>query len=244
MDHGKLTDHNGRTVDFRNVILMHDDQRRRRRSSPSRRWASAARRGTTRTTRRSTACSRRSSATGSTPSIKFANLGPGDHEPGGRQVRGRARGPACRPQGLHRAVSDGARRWLAEKGYDRLFGARPLARVIQEHLKKPLAEEVLFGKLAEWRRHGAGRRRGRGCGARSSSSPSCRPSATRCRRPAKNPCWLSEGIPPALGRAARRGACHRGLLGGPLHHRPHRLAGRSPGSTRPAWSSSWSSSSA
>jgi ATP-dependent Clp protease ATP-binding subunit ClpA len=45
-------------------------------------------------------------------------------------------------------LSDGARRWLAEKGYDRLFGARPLARVIQEHLKKPLAEEVLFGKLA------------------------------------------------------------------------------------------------
>ena len=45
-------------------------------------------------------------------------------------------------------LSDGARRWLAEKGYDRLFGARPLARIIQEHLKKPLAEEVLFGKLA------------------------------------------------------------------------------------------------
>ena len=45
-------------------------------------------------------------------------------------------------------LSDGARRWLAEKGYDRLFGARPLARVIQEHVKKPLAEEVLFGKLA------------------------------------------------------------------------------------------------
>jgi ATP-dependent Clp protease ATP-binding subunit ClpA len=46
-------------------------------------------------------------------------------------------------------LSDGARRWLAEKGYDRLFGARPLARVIQEHLKKPLAEEVLFGTLAK-----------------------------------------------------------------------------------------------
>ena len=45
-------------------------------------------------------------------------------------------------------LSDGARRWLAEKGYDRLFGARPLARIIQEYLKKPLAEEVLFGKLA------------------------------------------------------------------------------------------------
>jgi ATP-dependent Clp protease ATP-binding subunit ClpA len=45
-------------------------------------------------------------------------------------------------------LSDGARRWLAEKGYDRLFGARPLDRVIQEYVKKPLAEEVLFGKLS------------------------------------------------------------------------------------------------
>ena len=44
-------------------------------------------------------------------------------------------------------LSDGARRWLAEKGYDRLFGARPLARVIQEQIKRPLAEELLFGKL-------------------------------------------------------------------------------------------------
>ena len=42
-----------------------------------------------------------------------------------------------------------ARAWLAEKGYDPLFGARPLARVIQEHIKKPLAEELLFGRLAK-----------------------------------------------------------------------------------------------
>jgi ATP-dependent Clp protease ATP-binding subunit ClpA len=42
-----------------------------------------------------------------------------------------------------------ARNWLAEKGYDPLFGARPLARVIQEHIKKPLAEELLFGRLAK-----------------------------------------------------------------------------------------------
>ncbi len=36
-----------------------------------------------------------------------------------------------------------------KKGYDKLFGARPLARVIQEHIKKPLAEELLFGKLVK-----------------------------------------------------------------------------------------------
>ncbi len=40
-----------------------------------------------------------------------------------------------------------ARAWLAERGYDRDYGARPLARVIQEHVKKPMAEELLFGKL-------------------------------------------------------------------------------------------------
>jgi ATP-dependent Clp protease ATP-binding subunit ClpA len=40
-----------------------------------------------------------------------------------------------------------ARRWLAEKGYDKHMGARPLGRVIQENIKKPLAEELLFGRL-------------------------------------------------------------------------------------------------
>jgi len=42
-----------------------------------------------------------------------------------------------------------ANAWLAERGYDDKFGARPLARVIQEHIKKPLAEEILFGRLKD-----------------------------------------------------------------------------------------------
>jgi ATP-dependent Clp protease ATP-binding subunit ClpA len=46
-------------------------------------------------------------------------------------------------------LSAAARRWLAEKGYEKAYGARPLARVIQEHIKKPLADELLFGKLAK-----------------------------------------------------------------------------------------------
>ena len=46
-------------------------------------------------------------------------------------------------------VSDTARGWLASKGYDRQMGARPMARVIQEHLKKPLANMILFGDLVE-----------------------------------------------------------------------------------------------
>ena len=44
-------------------------------------------------------------------------------------------------------IDDGARRWIAQKGYDPKMGARPMARVIQEHIKRPLAEELLFGKL-------------------------------------------------------------------------------------------------
>ena len=42
-----------------------------------------------------------------------------------------------------------AAEWLADKGYDDRMGARPLGRVIQEHIKKPLAEELLFGKLTK-----------------------------------------------------------------------------------------------
>ncbi|KAB0624112.1 ATP-dependent Clp protease ATP-binding subunit ClpA [Acinetobacter gandensis] len=46
-------------------------------------------------------------------------------------------------------VDQDAREWMAEQGYDRLMGARPMQRLIQEHLKKPLAEMILFGELAE-----------------------------------------------------------------------------------------------
>ncbi len=46
-------------------------------------------------------------------------------------------------------LTDEARAWLAKKGYDPKFGARPLSRVIQEHIKKPLAEELLFGRLVK-----------------------------------------------------------------------------------------------
>ena len=45
------------------------------------------------------------------------------------------------------SVDDAARRWLADKGFDPQMGARPMARIIQEHIKRPLADELLFGKL-------------------------------------------------------------------------------------------------
>ncbi len=46
-------------------------------------------------------------------------------------------------------LTPAARRWLAERGYDRTFGARPMTRLIQEHVKRPLADEMLFGRLQE-----------------------------------------------------------------------------------------------
>jgi ATP-dependent Clp protease ATP-binding subunit ClpA len=51
-------------------------------------------------------------------------------------------------KGVQLTVEDAARSWIAEKGYDPKMGARPMARVIQEHIKRPLAEELLFGRLA------------------------------------------------------------------------------------------------
>ncbi|WP_413111291.1 ATP-dependent Clp protease ATP-binding subunit ClpA [Thaumasiovibrio sp. DFM-14] len=52
-------------------------------------------------------------------------------------------------KGVSMEVSSEARNWLAMKGYDKAMGARPMARVIQEHLKKPLANELLFGCLTK-----------------------------------------------------------------------------------------------
>jgi ATP-dependent Clp protease ATP-binding subunit ClpA len=46
-------------------------------------------------------------------------------------------------------VDDDARKWLGERGYDQYMGARPMQRLIQDELKKPLAEMILFGSLAE-----------------------------------------------------------------------------------------------
>jgi ATP-dependent Clp protease ATP-binding subunit ClpA len=52
-------------------------------------------------------------------------------------------------RGVSLEVSDDARHWLAMKGYDKAMGARPMGRVIQEKLKKPLANELLFGCLVD-----------------------------------------------------------------------------------------------
>ena len=50
-------------------------------------------------------------------------------------------------RGVHIELDDEARQWLTDRGYDKLYGARPMARLVQEKIKQPLAEELLFGKL-------------------------------------------------------------------------------------------------
>ena len=50
---------------------------------------------------------------------------------------------------VHIELDDEARAWLTTKGYDKLYGARPMARLVQEKIKQPLAEELLFGKLVD-----------------------------------------------------------------------------------------------
>ena len=48
---------------------------------------------------------------------------------------------------VHITLDDDAKAWLTKRGYDKLYGARPMSRLIQEKIKQPLAEELLFGKL-------------------------------------------------------------------------------------------------
>ena len=147
MDHGKLTDHNGKAVDFRNVILI--------------------------MTTNAGAADLAKTAVGFAREERAGD----DKEAVNRMFSPEFRNRldaiiafnALAPDTVHRVVdkfimelegqladrnvtielSAASRDWVAKKGYDPKFGARPLARVIQEYIKKPLAEELLFGKLAK-----------------------------------------------------------------------------------------------
>jgi ATP-dependent Clp protease ATP-binding subunit ClpA len=147
MDHGKLTDHNGKTVDFRNVILiMTTNAGAADMAKPAIGFGQEARVGDD-----VEAINRMF-----TPEFRnrldavvaFGRLKPETiHRVVDKFVLELERQLADRQVAI--AVSDEARTWLAEKGYDELYGARPLARVIQENIKKPLADELLFGRLAK-----------------------------------------------------------------------------------------------
>ncbi len=147
MDHGKLTDHNGKTVDFRNVILIMTTNA-----------------GASDLAKEAIGFGRETRAGEDEDAIKrlftpefrnrldatiaFAGLTP---EIVGRVVEKFVMQLEAQlaDRNVTIQLSSAAKEWLAERGYDRLYGARPLARVIQEHIKKPLAEELLFGRLVK-----------------------------------------------------------------------------------------------
>ena len=147
MDHGKLTDHNGRKVDFRNTILIMTSN-----AGASDMAKAAIGFGRDKREGEDTAAIERIFS----PEfrnrldavISFASLG--------RKIITKVVEKfvlQLEAQLMDRNVtfelSQKAAEWLGEKGYDEKMGARPLARVIQEEIKKPLADELLFGKLAK-----------------------------------------------------------------------------------------------
>ncbi|MFN9358650.1 MAG: ATP-dependent Clp protease ATP-binding subunit ClpA [Alphaproteobacteria bacterium] len=145
MDHGKLTDHNGKKVDFRNVVLI---------MTTNAGAADAA--------KESIGFGRGKREGEDSEAIKKL-FTPEFRNRLDAVVPFRALGPEVVERVVEKFVmqleaqlgdrnvtfelAPDATRWLAERGYDEAFGARPLARLIQESIKKPLADEILFGRL-------------------------------------------------------------------------------------------------
>ena len=147
MDHGKLTDHNGKAVDFRNVILiMTTNAGAAELAKPAIGFG-------------------REERSGEDEEVINRMFSPEFRNRLDAVIGFEALTPNIVSQVVEKFImqleaqladrnvtielSSNALKWLAERGYDRKFGARPLARIIQEHVKKPLAEELLFGKLVK-----------------------------------------------------------------------------------------------
>ena len=146
MDHGTLTDNNGRKADFRNVILVMTTNA-----------------GAEESSRRSMGFAEQSHLTDAlevirkmfTPEFRnrldaivpFAALGKTEIARVVDKFLLQLEEQLA-AKGVVLDIEDEARVWLGERGYDVKMGARPMARVIQDNLKRPLAEELLFGKLA------------------------------------------------------------------------------------------------
>ncbi|UXU74807.1 MULTISPECIES: ATP-dependent Clp protease ATP-binding subunit ClpA [unclassified Paracoccus (in: a-proteobacteria)] len=147
MDHGKLTDHNGRQVDFRNVILIMTSN-----AGAADQARAAFGFGRDRREGEDTAAIERTF----TPEFRnrldaIISFAPLSREVVVHVVEKFVLQLEAQliDRGVHIELSPEAAEWLAEKGYDEKMGARPLGRVIQETIKKPLAEELLFGRLTK-----------------------------------------------------------------------------------------------
>ena len=147
MDHGTLTDNNGRKADFRNVILVMTTNA-----------------GAEDMARTGIGFTLQDAATDGMQAIKrifspeFRNRLDGIIHFNALDTRTVAKvvdkfviemEEQLQAKGVTLAVDEAARKLLAERGYDPKMGARPMARLIQDTLKRPLAEELLFGRLAQ-----------------------------------------------------------------------------------------------
>ena len=146
MDHGTLTDNNGRHVDFHNVILV---------MTTNAGAAEASRRTIGFAEQNHESDAMEVIRRGFSPEFRnrldaivpFAGLG----KPQIARVVDKfliELEEQLSAKQVQLEVEQDARDWLAEHGYDAKMGARPMARVIQENIKRPLAEELLFGKLS------------------------------------------------------------------------------------------------
>ncbi|PYE82399.1 ATP-dependent Clp protease ATP-binding subunit ClpA [Pseudoroseicyclus aestuarii] len=147
MDHGKLTDHNGRAVDFRNVVLIMTSN-----AGATEQAKEAIGFGRDRREGEDTAAIERTF----TPEFRnrldaVISFGPLAKETILSVVEKFVLQLEAQlmDRNVHIELTREAGLWLGEKGYDEKMGARPLGRVIQEHIKKPLAEELLFGRLTK-----------------------------------------------------------------------------------------------
>src|SRR5438128_10780523 len=145
MDHGKLTDHHGKTVDFRNCILI---------MTTNAGASDMAREGigfgaSNREDMQEDAVKKMF-----TPEFRnrLDAIVPFSYLPPAVVARVVDKfilqlELQLADRNVHIELDDEARVWLVERGYDKLYGARPLGRLVQEKIKQPLAEELLFGKL-------------------------------------------------------------------------------------------------
>jgi len=145
MDHGKLTDHNGKSISFRNVILIMTTNAGAAELSKA---AIGFERG------RREGEDKEAIDRLFTPEFRgrldtiigFKPLGPKTIEKIVDKLVLLLEDQLT-DRGVSLTLSESARSWLAQKGHDPIYGARPLAHLLQEKLKKPLAEELLFGQL-------------------------------------------------------------------------------------------------
>jgi ATP-dependent Clp protease ATP-binding subunit ClpA len=147
MDHGTLTDANGRKIDFRNIILI---------MTSNAGAENISRKSLGFTTQDHTLDASEAINRTFTPEfrnrldgmIQFNTLTPDVVASVVDKFIIKLEAQ-LEPKKVVLIVDELARHWLAEKGYDRLMGARPMERVIQEHIKKQLAEAILFGELSQ-----------------------------------------------------------------------------------------------